>query len=124
MKTKRKCVVCGKDYEFCPHCRTQDASKPLWYYSFDGEPCHELWGVLSAYSSKLATENDVKNVIDKYNLNYDHYNNKIKEQISSILSKIPKKTIETSDNEPEIPKNTAAKSSRIKTKNKKSDIVE
>jgi len=50
MAVKRKCVCCGKEYEYCPTCAKKD--QPQWMVTFCSEPCKELFNIVSAYNMK------------------------------------------------------------------------
>ena len=50
MAVIRKCVCCGREYEFCPNC--SKANEPAWKVSFCSETCKELFNVVSAYNAK------------------------------------------------------------------------
>lgn len=64
--TKRKCLACGKEYDFCPRCEA--AKETPWMITFDRNECKEIFNVVSGYNMGISTLNDVKTVLDKYNI--------------------------------------------------------
>ena len=62
MANKRKCVCCGKVYEYCPTCKKNN-NEP-WMVSFDCLLCKELFNEISLYNvkriSKAAVQDFVK----------------------------------------------------------------
>ena len=52
MAHERKCMICGRDYEYCAHgCKDFDASKP-WMYLFDKESCKNIYEVWQSLRGK------------------------------------------------------------------------
>lgn len=66
MANERTCLACGKKYNFCPKCAAARV-KP-WQVTFDSEACKEVFNIVSAYNMSLVDLNDVKAVLDKYNI--------------------------------------------------------
>ena len=48
MITKRKCLVCGKVYEYCKGCNPET---PSWKAIFDSQNCHDIFEVMSSSMS-------------------------------------------------------------------------
>lgn len=48
MVTKRKCIVCGKIYQYCKGC---SPDTPSWAAIFDGQNCHDIFEVISSSMS-------------------------------------------------------------------------
>lgn len=48
MSKVRKCICCGKSYEYCPTC----SRDPLWKSLYDSENCKEIVNIVSAYNMK------------------------------------------------------------------------
>ena len=61
-KHNRTCIICGKNYHFCPSCGSSDSSKPSWYFIFDGQNCHDIYEVCVAYRDKQI---DVKEAYER-----------------------------------------------------------
>ena len=87
----RKCVLCGKEYEYCPSC-PKDMSKALWHKLYDSENCRNIFEALNNYNFKLATKEETRKILAKYDLSIelnDHYRGEIEE-----IMKKPEKVAE------------------------------
>ena len=49
MAGKRKCIVCGSLYDYCPNCSNE---QPRWRFLFDTKNCNDIWEVFNAYRTK------------------------------------------------------------------------
>ena len=58
MGVKRKCICCGKTYDYCPNC--DKGNNKLWMVTFDTELCKELFNEVSLYNVKRASKEDVQ----------------------------------------------------------------
>ena len=74
-KNNRTCIICGKNYTYCPVCNSGDANKPTWYFIFDGQNCNDIYEVCTKYrdgeiDAKVAYEKisklDISNIKDFY----------------------------------------------------------
>ena len=74
-QNNRTCIICGKNYTYCPVCNSGDANKPTWYFIFDGQNCHDIYEVCTQYrdgeiDAKVAYEKisklDISNMKDFY----------------------------------------------------------
>lgn len=61
MSTRRKCVCCGKEYDYCPNCAKK--SQPGWMVTFCSVECKELFNVISAYNVKRVGKSAVQKFI-------------------------------------------------------------
>lgn len=46
MAGKRKCCVCGAEYDYCPNCNDE---QPRWRFLFDTQNCNRIWDVFNDY---------------------------------------------------------------------------
>jgi len=75
----RKCVLCGKEYEYCPNC-PKDSRKPLWHKLYHSENCRNIFESLNNYNFKLATKEETQEILSKCDLSIelnDHYRGEI-----------------------------------------------
>ena len=82
----RKCVLCGKEYEYCPSC-PKDARKPLWHKLYHSENCRNIFEALNNYNFKLATKEETKEVLSKCDLTIelnDHYRGEVNEIMTEL----------------------------------------
>lgn len=56
----RKCIICGKQYHYCPSCGDGDM-KESWRFLYDSEDCRTLFDVCSKFDNgKLSLSNAKK----------------------------------------------------------------
>lgn len=46
MASKRKCIICGEMYSYCPNCSNVE---PAWKFLFDSKNCEAIWEQFNAY---------------------------------------------------------------------------
>lgn len=102
MAKERQCIFCGKTYTYCPTCNDY-SNYPKWMFNFDTEKCHDLYDAIGGYNIGVKTKDDVKAVIDKYNItNFSQFSPKIKNAFNKLFPKkkeiIEEKIEDTSDN--------------------------
>ena len=49
MAHERKCIICGKEYQYCHKCK-QYASLPRWYSEFCSENCKNVYDATNKFS--------------------------------------------------------------------------
>ena len=95
MAHERKCVVCGKTYQYCPRCK-QYETLPKWKLNFDCEECKEVFDAVDKFIFKHITAEEAKKVLS--NSKVQVKNTELKKTIASILitedKKQPKKNKE------------------------------
>lgn len=92
MANKRECWVCGAVYDYCPKCG-KSAGQPGWKINFDEESCKDLFDCVSGYNMKIKTIDDVKKIIDKYNIkDFSKYKEKIKKVLDLTIEKVEVET--------------------------------
>ena len=88
----RKCILCGKKYEYCPGC-PRDAKKETWYAIYDNENCKNISKALTDYNLNQITKDEAREALSKCDLSIqldDHYRN----EIDAIMAK-PKRGMRT-----------------------------
>lgn len=92
MANERYCKCCEKLYYYCPSCKRY-VDKPQWMILFDQESCKELFNMVSAYNMNRATKEDIKSVLDKYEItDYSEYKDSIKNLLNELFPPyVPKK---------------------------------
>ena len=84
-KNNRTCVICGKNYSYCPNCG-EDAEKPTWYFIFCSENCKDIYDVCVQYRDKELALLDAQKEIKKLDIsNIDNFAKSTKAQIQEIL---------------------------------------
>ncbi len=54
---KRKCIVCGAEYDYCRRC-SQDKAKETWRNLYDTVDCMKLFNVCSAFKNNKMSKED------------------------------------------------------------------
>lgn len=110
MADNRTCLCCGTKYEYCTRC-SKHSSEPKWKFLFDSEECKEVFNAVSGYNMGVQTEQNVLDVIGKYNITD---NSKFKKSIADVLSKV---------NESNAIQQAEINNKARKAKNKKQDEI-
>lgn len=99
MAKLRRCIFCGNEYEYCNHCK-DSAKYPEWKFNFDTEKCHDLYDVIAGYNMGIKTIEDVKSVLDKYEVtDYTIFSKKLQDKLNELVpQKEGKKDEEKKDN--------------------------
>ena len=88
----RKCLVCGKKYDFCPTCE-KDRFEPFWKVSFHDDNCHDVWQTLCAVTCKTISEADGAKKLKKLDLTHvDSFAPVIRKQIKDLLGDTKKES--------------------------------
>jgi hypothetical protein len=105
MSVKRKCICCGREYEYCPNCAQKN--QPAWMVTFCNETCKDLFNVVSAYNMNRIGRDKVQAFAAEHNItsaNYSGSINKVLEE-AGIKSANPEQSLRnTSSNVYERPK--------------------
>lgn len=128
-KNNRKCIICGKEYSYCPVCG-QDLKKPSWYTIFCGDNCNSIYEIVTTYRDggcSIEAARDILNGLDLSTVDADGFNATTRGQIKEILGTAENvdavETVETSEVVSEEPEEVsqevvAEKKSEIKNENK------
>ena len=84
-KTKaRKCIVCGKEYEYCNRCSSH-ADMPTWMALYHDDNCRNIMNIATEYMAGNLTREDAKSQLD----NCDLTNKKnFKESVANAVNEI------------------------------------
>lgn len=81
----RVCAVCRSRYEFCPRCK-EDNNKPLWYFTFCGENCRDIYDITSKFENNQINASKAKIRLDKLDLSkLNNFGESYKSSISKIM---------------------------------------
>lgn len=89
-KPNRKCLICGKEYSYCPNCGP-DKKKPTWYALFHNENCNGIYDACTEYRDgiiDLATAKNRLNALDLSGINDEGFNAGTRKQINNILNTV------------------------------------
>lgn len=86
MAKARKCIFCGKSYEYCNHC-LNSSKYPSWMFNFDTKKCHDLYDVMAGYGMGIKTVEDVKKVIKEYEVtDYSIFPKELQDKLNEVPS--------------------------------------
>ena len=81
MANTRKCIICGTQYDYCPHC----GKDPAWKTVYDTDVCRQVGNIVSAYNMKIMSKERAMNEINSLNIR-DF--SKFEEKVSKVLTEI------------------------------------
>lgn len=86
MKGEKICATCRSEYDFCPKCN-KDKDKPLWYFTFCSQNCHDIYETTSNFENGKINANDAKLQLDNLNLSkLDNFGESYKKSINKIIN--------------------------------------
>lgn len=97
MKDYRTCVVCRKQYSFCPKCG-KDKDKPLWLFTFCSEECKNIYETMSLYENNEISANDAKDKLDKLKFDDESLVGSYRETFKKIKSSLEKEEMKKENN--------------------------
>ena len=87
-QNNKTCIICGKNYTYCPVCNSRDANKPTWYFIFDGLNCHDIYEVCTQYRDGEIDAKVAYEKISKLDIsNIKNFAEATRIQIEEILAK-------------------------------------
>ena len=86
MSVIRKCVCCGKEYDYCPNCAKKE--QPSWMFAYCSEGCKELFNIVSAYNSKRIGKPAVQAYVKGHAITPDKYVDSVKRVLNEV-SEVP-----------------------------------
>lgn len=110
----RKCLLCQKEYKYCPYC-AEDAYKPKWMFLFHDENCSEIFDVLQRHDQGFYTDEEA--IIRLKSLDLTVLKNateNVKNQVKKILSKEVKEEQQEEVKSPVMMKNNTKKTNNRK----------
>lgn len=92
MPTPRKCIVCRKEYIYCPNCGHADPTE-TWRNSFCSENCRSIFKVCQDYVTGAIKPAEAKKKIEELDTSrLDKFAKIIGANVVDILSYKPKTT--------------------------------
>ena len=84
----RTCAVCKENYEFCPRCK-KDTEKPLWYFTFCGENCKDIYDITSKFENNKLSADEAKEQLNRLDLSKrDSFGESYKISINKIYESV------------------------------------
>lgn len=87
MSKERKCLTCLTSYRYCSNCG-EYSKYPRWMNEFDKESCKELFNAISGYNIGIMKKDDVKQVVDRYEIkDFSVYKESIANKLNELFPK-------------------------------------
>lgn len=106
MAHERKCIICGKEYRYCPKC-DEFKNMPTWMFEFESENCRKIYyDIVNPFAFGHITKEEAIERLKTCDLsNKDAFNAEVK----SVLGQLVEAPVQAADNkdkkdEKEIPK--------------------
>ena len=102
-KTKaRKCIVCGKEYEYCNRCSSH-ASMPTWMALYHDDNCRSIMNIATEYMAGNLAKADAKSQLDKCDLtNKKNFSESVAKAINEIYATKRAAKVETVEVDEEV----------------------
>ena len=82
----RKCIVCGKEYEYCNRCSSH-ASMPTWMALYHDDNCRNIMNIATEYMAGNITKADAKSQLDKCDLtNKKNFKESVAKAVNEICA--------------------------------------
>ena len=121
-RKNRICAVCRNEYQFCNKCR-EDSNKPLWFFSFCSENCHDIYETTSKFEDNRIDAHDAKLKLNNLDLSkLDNFGESYKKSINKIMSSVSVKENAISEERIEI--NTVEQVVEKENNSTTEDVVE
>lgn len=83
MDETKTCIVCGKKYSYCPHCRNYNQYE-TWRTIYCSKDCKDVFHIFDDYRAKKIDAKNAYEKISKYNL--ENLTDLVKDKIDEILT--------------------------------------
>jgi len=97
----RKCIVCGKEYEYCNRCSSH-AAMPTWMALYHDDNCRSIMNIATEYMAGNLTKADAKSQLDNCDLtNKKNFKESVVKAVNEICAtkKVAKADIAKADEE-------------------------
>ena len=82
-RSTRKCIVCGKEYEFCGGCKRKN--KPSWMNLYHDENCKNIWHAITTFYDKDGAVAAAEMLSDLDLSDMDNFSEDVKNKIEMIF---------------------------------------
>lgn len=111
---ERTCVVCGKEYIYCPNCKKGNPTE-TWRFMYDSEECRNIFKICSNFAFGHINAETAKKKLEKYNItDRSKYNDDIRRNLSAIYAAKAETPEEEEKNETEADANFRSGKNRRK----------
>jgi len=82
-RSTRKCIVCGKEYEFCGGCKRKN--KPSWMNLYHDENCKNIWHAITTFYDEDGAVAAAEMLSDLDLSDMDNFSEDVKNKIEMIF---------------------------------------
>ena len=109
MAHERNCIVCGKQYNYCPKC-AQYSNMEKWHIEYCSEQCKNTYSTINKYTFKHIDKEMAKTLLEGNGItNNSNLIPRWKEIVNDILKTEEKKTVVKETVKKSAPKRVARK---------------
>jgi len=102
MKHPRKCMVCGKIYDYCPHC-SEYKGLPTWMMGFDSLNCRNIYNAAAQARTGSISKDEARERLYACDLSeLDTFEPHIQEWVNDVLGKKTEVEVQSEPENPEI----------------------
>ena len=83
-RSTRKCIVCGKEYEFCGGCKRKN--KPSWMNLYHEENCKDIWHAITTFYDKDGAVAAAERLSNLDLSDMDNFREDVKDKIEKIFA--------------------------------------
>ena len=85
---KRKCIICGKEYEWCGNCSDTINKNETWRNLYCSENCRNIYNILTMHSLKHTNDQQAGDQLKNVDLSkLESFRDDFKDEIKKIQSK-------------------------------------
>ena len=82
----RKCIVCGKEYEYCNRCSSH-ATMPTWMALYHDDNCRSIMNIATEYMAGNLAKADAKSQLNNCDLsNKENFKESVAKAVDEILT--------------------------------------
>ena len=86
MRKARKCICCGKEYNYCGNC-AQDRYKPTYFALYCSENCHDAFTAANEFNFGHISKEEAQKKLKACDLSeLDAFNEIVKKDIEKIIA--------------------------------------
>lgn len=83
---KKTCVVCGTEYDYCNHCKSQ-SYLPTWMSLYDTENCRTIMNICTEFMAGNISKIDAKKALDGCDLeNKNKFSTSVLKAVDAVYS--------------------------------------
>lgn len=89
MSELKTCLVCGKKYKFCNHCRPVPFEE-LWRLTYCSEDCRKIFNICCRYAGKDISADEAYKILIQCNVEGKEIQMSVKNSVEKIIKEAEK----------------------------------